>query len=79
MFIYGEKRKEIKPIDRSDLVYLSQQLRKFIIYYEKYIYKNKEDDEIISKLKKYSDLLTMERYDLLLNDTSIIFDDLSDS
>jgi len=80
MIVYGQKRIEIREVDRSDLIMLGRRLKNFIIFYEKYVrLESNGDKEALFKLKQYSDLLEMERYDLLLKDTSIIYDDISDN
>ena len=78
MLMFTEPKKEIRPIDRSDLLTFAQVVKRFLNYYEKYIYiNNDETREKLILLRKYVDVLLMERYDLLIRDTSIINDDLS--
>lgn len=76
--MFSKPKKEIKPIDRSELIFFTQQLRNFIEFYEKFIFI--KDSSTISKLdllKQYASILTSERYDMLINDTSIIHNDIS--
>lgn len=78
MFMYANKPpKEIRPIDRSELIYFTKRLMNFIKYYEKYLVIDDASKQKIEELKKYVSILSIERYDLLLKDTSIIEDDLS--
>ena len=78
MIMYSKPKKEIRPIDRSDLIDFTKRLRNFIEFYEKYILvKDSETINSLMKLKQYLELLSLERYDMLINDTSIIHDDIS--
>ena len=78
MFMYSKSKKEIKPIYRSDLIDFTKRLSNFIEFYEKYILiKDTSTSEKLLKLKQYRDILSLERYDMLITDTSIIDDDLS--
>jgi hypothetical protein len=76
--MYTKPKKEIKPIERSDLIYFTKRLRNFIEFYEKYILvKDAYTSERLMKLKQYLEVLSLERYDMLINDTSIIHDDIT--
>ena len=78
MFMYTKPKKEIKPIERSDLIDFTKRLRNFIEFYEKYILvKDVYTSERLMKLKQYLEVLSLERYDMLINDTSIIHDDIT--
>ena len=78
MDMFGKTRKEIRPIDRSDLIMFTQNLRNFVMFYEKFIFINDDETrEKINTLKKYLKLLSLERYDCLINDPSIVYDDVS--
>ena len=79
MLFTNKPKKEIRPLDRSDLIYFTERLRNFIKFYEKFILITDTDTiNKLSKLKQYLEVLSLERYDLLINDTSIIYDDVSD-
>lgn len=77
MLFTNKPKKEIRPIDRSDLIYFTNRLRNFIQFYEKFILiMDEETIQKLNKLKQYLEILSSERYDLLINDTSIIYNDV---
>ena len=77
MFMYTKKDKEVQPIDRSSLLSLARNLRRFIYYYKTNIVMTEKRKQILDELEKYTMVLENERYGLVINDTSVIFDDVS--
>jgi hypothetical protein len=77
MFMYTKKDKEVQPIDRSSLLSLAHNLRRFIYYYRTNIVMTEKRKQILDELEKYAMVLENERYGLVINDTSVIFDDVS--
>ena len=70
------KHKEKDKVRRSDIQYLTHQLHRFIHLYETRVCI--EDSNVNTKLGELKQLLQLledERYDLLMNDPSIISDD----
>lgn len=75
--MFGENGAPNK-IDRSSLKFLTYQLENMLNTYKRYIFYATEDDQVyaIKELEKYLELLKQERYDLLIQDTRVINDDI---
>lgn len=81
MYIFDDtpKHPDNQKIKRSDIQYMTQQLHKFIhIYESKVAIETDEVHDKINQLKQILSIMELERYDLLLNDPSIIENDCVD-
>ena len=79
MFLYGRDqcKKEIKPIDLSSIQFVSTQLSRLIYIYTHYINLRKQSDiDTLNQLIQYNEILKSGRYDMLINDTSVIHVDI---
>ena len=77
--MYGRDpcKKEIKPIDVSSIQFMTTQLSKLVYIYKNYIRLTKQEDiDTLNQIMQYYEILRSGRYDLLINDTSVIHDDV---
>ena len=77
MFMYTHQHREIQPVDRSSLLTLAKNLNEFIYYYKTNIVMTEKRKKLLDELEQYAILLQQERYGMLINDTSIIEDDVT--